>query len=148
MWKEIPRNDEFIDDMRTQAIIFWNNLQNNIPPEVDGSESTAATIDKMNKDKLAVDSIALPSAAEQYIKRIDELTATKKVLEEQLGQAQNALKLMLDGSESGVFMDRKITYKQTAARVTLDSKALKTDLPDVYEKYAKVGKPSMRFTLK
>ena len=55
---------------------------------------------------------------------------------------------MLDGSESGVFMDRKITYKQTAARVTLDSKALKKDLPDVYEKYAKVGKPSMRFTLK
>ena len=99
----------------------------------------------MNKDKLAVDSVALPSAAEQYIKRIDELTATKKVLEEQLGQAQNALKLMLDGSESGVFMDRKITYKQTAARVTLDSKALKKDL---YEKYAKVGKPSMRFTLK
>ena len=36
----------------------------------------------------------------------------------------------------------------TAARVTLDSKALKKDLPDVYEKYAKVGKPSMRFTLK
>ena len=103
---------------------------------------------KMNKDKLAVDSVALPSAAEQYIKRIDELTATKKVLEEQLAQAQNALKLMLDGSESGVFMDRKITYKQTAARVTLDSKALKKDLPDVYEKYAKVGKPSMRFTLK
>lgn len=29
-----------------------------------------------------------------------------------------------------------------------DSKALKKDLPDVYEKYAKVGKPSMRFTLK
>lgn len=148
VWKEIPRNDEFIADMRAQAIIFWNNLQSNIPPEVDGSESTAATIDKMNKDKLAVDSIALPSAAEQYIKRIDELTATKKVLEEQLAQAQNALKLMLDGSESGVFMDRKITYKQTAARVTLDSKALKKDLPDVYEKYAKVGKPSMRFTLK
>lgn len=111
--------------MRAQAIIFWNNLQNDIPPEVDGSESTAATIDKMNKDKLAVDSIALPSAAEQYIKCIDRLTATKKVLEEQLAQAQNALKLMLNGSESGVFMDRKITYIQIAGRVTLDKKALK-----------------------
>lgn len=70
------------------------------------------------------------------------------MLLEQLAQAQNALKLMLNGSESGVFMDRKITYKQTAARVTLDDKALKKDLPDVYAKYAKVGKPSMRFTLK
>ena len=48
VWKEIPRNDEFISDMRAQAIIFWNNLQSNIPPEVDGSESTAATIDKKN----------------------------------------------------------------------------------------------------
>lgn len=150
VWKEIPRNDEFISDMRAQAIIFWNNLQNDIPPEIDGSESTAATIDKMNsKSGLSADNITLlPSAAEEYIKRIDELTATKKVLEEQLGQAQNALKLMLDGNENGMFRDRKITYKQTAARVTLDSKALKKDLPDVYEKYAKVGKPSMRFTLK
>ena len=58
------------------------------------------------------------------------------------------MKLMLGGSESGVFMDRKITYIQIAGRVTLDKKALKKDLPDVYEKYAKVGKPSMRFTLK
>jgi putative phage-type endonuclease len=139
VWKEIPRNDEFIEDMRTQAIVFWSNLESNIPPEVDGSESTAATIDKMNKDKLAVDSIALPSAA-------DECGRTIHI--EQLAQAQNALKLMLNGSESGVFMDRKITYKQTAARVTLDDKALKKDLPDVYAKYAKVGKPSMRFTLK
>lgn len=150
VWKEIPRNDEFISDMRAQAIIFWNNLQNDIPPEIDGSESTAATIDKMNsKSGLSADNITLlPSAAEEYIKRIDELTATKKVLEEQLGQAQNALKLMLDGNENGMFRDRKITYKQTAARVTLDKAAIKKDLPDVYEKYAKVGKPSMRFTLK
>lgn len=150
VWKEIPRNDEFISDMRAQAIIFWNNLQNDIPPEVDGSESTAATIDKMNsKSGLSADNITLlPSAAEEYIKCIDGLTATKKVLEEQLSQAQNALKIMLDGNENGMFRDRKITYKQTAARVTLDSKALKKDLPDVYEKYAKVGKPSMRFTLK
>lgn len=150
VWKEIPRNDEFISDMRTQAIIFWDNLQNDIPPEIDGSESTAATIDKMNsKSGLSADNITLlPSAAERYIKCIDGLTATKKVLEEQLAQAQNALKLMLDGNENGMFRDRKITYKQTAARVTLDGKALKKDLPDVYEKYAKVGKPSMRFTLK
>ena len=150
VWKEIPRNDEFISDMRAEAIIFWNNLQSDIPPEVDGSESTAATIDKMNsKSGLSADNITLlPSAAEEYIKCIDGLTATKKVLEEQLSQAQNALKIMLDGNENGMFRDRKITYKQTAARVSLDSKALKKDLPDVYEKYAKVGKPSMRFTLK
>ena len=102
-----------------------------------------------SKSGLSADNITLlPSAAEEYIKRIDELTATKKVLEEQLSQAQNALKIMLDGNENGMFRDRKITYKQTTARVSLDSKALKKDLPDVYEKYAKVGKPSMRFTLK
>lgn len=80
VWKEIPRNDEFISDMRAQAIIFWNNLQNDIPPEIDGSESTAATIDKMNsKSGLSADNITLlPSAAEEYIKRIDELTATNR----------------------------------------------------------------------
>lgn len=143
VWKEIPRNDEFISDMRAQAIIFWNNLQNDIPPEVDGSESTAATIDKMNsKSGLSADNITLlPSAAEEYIKCIDGLTATKKVLEEQLSQAQNALKIMLDGNENGMFRDRKITYKQTAARVTLDSKALKKTCRTYTKSMLKLASP-------
>lgn len=149
VYKEIPRNESFIEDMRAQAVAFWENLQNNVPPAVDGSESTAEAIDKLNeKNGLNCGDVALPASAGLLIKRLDELASTKKLVENEIAQAQNELKLLLNGSECGVFMDRKICYKQYPGRVTVDSKLLKKEMPDVYQKYSKQGKPSMRFTLK
>lgn len=149
VYKEIPRNESFIEDMRAQAVSFWDNLQNNVPPAVDGSESTAEAIDKLNeKNGLNCGDVALPASAGLLIKRLDELASTKKLVENEIAQAQNELKLLLNGSECGVFMDRKVSYKQYPGRVTVDSKLLKKELPDVYQKYSKQGKPSMRFTLK
>lgn len=149
VYKEIPRNESFIEDMRTQAITFWDNLKNNVPPAVDGSESTAEAIDKLNeKNGLNCGDVALPALAGKLIKRLDELASTKKLVENEIAQAQNELKLLLNGSECGVFMDRKVIYKQYAGRVTIDTKKLQKDLPAVFDQYKKIGKPSYRFALK
>jgi putative phage-type endonuclease len=148
VWKEIPRNDDFIRELREKATAFWvKNVCEGFPPAVDGSESTEECLKKIY-DAPQDNTVMLDSHAGQLIARMDELTATKKLLDEQLKECQNGLQAALGNCEVGLFNDRKVTWKQTAGRVTIDSKALKAELPEVYQKYAKVGKPSRRFTLK
>lgn len=148
VWKEIPRNDEFIAEMSTAAIIFWNNLENNIAPEVDGSESTTEAVNKITEAIVGKDEIALGSSAGLFIQRYNELCATEKVVAEQKKQCQNSLLLMLNGSTCGTYMGYKVCNAAVKGKTTIDTKALKKDLPDVYEKYAKVGKDSHRFSIK
>lgn len=60
---------------------------------------------------------------------------------EALERAKNALKDVLGNNEVGILGDRKITWKTQNGKVTIDSKKLKAEMPDVYEKYSKIGKP-------
>ena len=62
--------------------------------------------------------------------------AVKQHIMELMGNTEEA---KIDGT--------KVTWKMTAGRVTLDSKALKKDMPSVYEKYKKVGKETRTFRI-
>lgn len=148
VWKEIPRNDEFIADMRTQAIVFWNNLQNNVAPEVDGSESTSQTVDKIVASVVGADEVALGTQAAPFIARYHELAKTEKLVKEQKQQCQNALTLMLNGAKCGTFNNYKVINTPTKGREGIDRKKLMKDMPDVYEKYKTVGKDGFRFSIK
>ncbi len=148
VWKEIPRNDEFIADMRTQAIVFWNNLQADVAPEVDGSESTSQTVDKIVASVVGADEVALGTQAAPFIARYHELTKTEKLVKEQKQQCQNALALMLNGARCGTFNNYQVINAPVKGRESVDRKKLMKEMPDVYEKYKTVGKESFRFSIK
>lgn len=148
VWKEIPRNDEFIADMRTQAIVFWNNLQNNVAPEVDGSESTSQTVDKIVASVVGADEVALGTQAAPFIARYHELARTEKLVKEQKQQCQNALTLMMHGAKCGTYNNYQVINAPVKGRESVDRKKLMKEMPDVYEKYKTVGKDSFRFSIK
>lgn len=146
--KAIPRNEKFIQEMRAAVVEFWENMQNGIAPEIDGSESTSEAMRKQYGDVDNENTVMLPSTCNALITRYDELKATKKVLELQMDEVANSLKAMLGKNQVGLFNDRQVVWKTTAGRTTIDSKALKKEMPEIYAKYAKVGKPSRRFDVK
>lgn len=148
VWKEIPRNDEFIADMRTQAIVFWNNLQADVAPEVDGSESTSQTVDKIVASVVGADEVALGTQAAPFIARYHELAKTEKLVKEQKQQCQNALALMLNGARCGTFNNYQVINAPVKGREGIDRKKLMKEMPEVYEKYKTVGKDSFRFSIK
>ena len=147
-YKAIPRNETFIQEMRTAVIEFWENMQKGIAPEIDGSENTTEALRKQFGDVDNKNTVMLPSTCNALITRYDELKATKKVLELQIEEVSNSLKAMLGENQVGLFNDRQVVWKTAAGRTTIDSRALKKDMPEVYAKYAKVGKPSRRFDVK
>ena len=48
--------------------------------------------------------------------------------------------------EIGIGTNCRVAWKTVAGRKGVDSKLLEKEMPDIYKKYLKEGKPSRRFT--
>lgn len=148
VWKEIPRNEADIEALREAAIHFWiKHVEGDVPPPVDGTESTSDTLGRQYEQGIH-DAMALPSTAGEWIGRLDKLNQMEKMIKEQKTEAQNALKAMLGDYERGSFDDRIVYWSNVKGRVTIDTKRLQKELPQVYEQYKKVGSPTRMLKLK
>ena len=145
----VERNDDDIAALEQAEIAFWDKVQRHIMPEVDGSESSTDSLKKMYKGGNN-EPIVLPQESMDLLKRLDELKALKSDIDSQTKDIQNKLCAMLGDNEIGIIgegdNERKVTWKTVNGRVTIDSKKLKKDLPDVFEKYSKKSADSRRFS--
>lgn len=147
VYKEIPRNEEDIAALYAAEKAFWEkNVKGGEMPDVDGSDScTDALRERFPGGDM--EAITLPEAAAGIVTRLDELKETEKNVKEGIKKAQNELCEMLGNCEIGYIGERKITWKTQAGRTTVDSKKLKAEMPDVYEKYSKKGNPIRVFKI-
>lgn len=149
VWKEVARNDAFIADMRQRCKEFWEeNVMKGIPPQVDGNEGTTETLNKLYPNSNDGTEVALSSKAAELIKNRDSYKSVVENYEAQIEAIDNELKKMMGFNEKGYINDRSVTWKTQAGRVTIDSKRLKAEMPDVYTKYSKVGKATRVFKVK
>lgn len=141
VWKEIERNEADIAAMYQAEAEFWEHVEQLTMPPVDGSDSCAAAL----KDKFQggqMDPVDLPEESVKLIELIDSFKEEKKAVENNLKETENKLCLLLGDNEIAYAGERKITWKFQNGRITVDSKRLKTEMPDVYSQYSKVGKPT------
>lgn len=147
VWKEIPRNDEDITALIAAEKAFWeDNVKGGIMPDVDGSKSCSQALAERFPGGVT-DSITLPKEADKLLAEIDELNEAADRIKEQIESKKNGIKLMLGDHEIAYAGERKVTWKTQAGRVTVDSKKLKAEMPDVYEKYSKQGNPIRVFKI-
>lgn len=140
--KVIPRNDALIADLFEAEEQFWNvNVKQHIMPDIDGSESTKDAIDGQFKGG-NTDILELPGDAAHILELLDNLKGQEKEVKSKIQEQKNKLALMLGDYEIGMIGDRKVTYKMTKGRITVDSKKLKTEYPQIYAACLKQGKPS------
>ena len=128
---------------------FWDYVTREVMPPIDGSESTTASL----KERYAggiMEPMELPNTAAPLLRRWDELKELKAGIDEEVKTIQNELCGMLGDYETGLLGEgdtaRKVTWKTIPGRVTIDSKRLKAELPEIYEKYSKKAAPYRRFT--
>ena len=141
IWKCIERNPHDIDILISAEKAFWDKVQFDVMPEVDGSENCAFALSERFEGG-HIEPVELDSEAGYILGRIDELQTLTKELTNEIEENKNKLKLMLGNNEIGLVGDRKVTWKTQAGRTTIDSKKLKADLPEVFSKYAKTGNES------
>lgn len=92
------------------------------------------------------------SNALAIMQQISAISKQKKELEDKEKEVRAALEAAMGqfGIKSFENDILKVTYVAPTTKTTIDSKALKKDKPDVYEKYAKTSnvKASVRITVK
>ncbi|WP_445480436.1 YqaJ viral recombinase family nuclease [Lysinibacillus irui] len=136
VWKEVARDDEFIELMIQHEKAFWeNHVLANVPPAIDGSSSASELLAKMYPQDDG-SAIMLDEQSNTLIEAIESIKAEQKQLEKQRNEYENQLKMALGEAAEGHSNRFKVTYK-TIASSRLDSKRLKEEQPAIYEKYIK-----------
>lgn len=118
---EMERDDEQIGALMLWEKEFWNCVQTNTPPPVDGSESTSDTLTTLypESDGSTVDLFAYESEIEQYL----SLKQQAKDLSQLAEEKANILKEVMKEASKGVCGPYKISFG-TQTRRSLDTKRL------------------------
>jgi putative phage-type endonuclease len=145
-WKFVERDEELIEMLIQLEAEFWDCVQSDVPPPLDGSEASAKFLAQRFPDSIPESKIELPANAAELIRQYDEACEQLERIEEQKHEAENLLKQMLGDNEAGIAGDRVITWK-SVSQERFDNKTLKAEHPTLYRKYA--NKSSYRrFTVK
>ena len=145
-WKFISRDEGLIAMLVQLEADFWQHVQNETPPPLDGSSASARFLAERFPNSMSNFRIELPNQAEQLIQQYDEASQQIKLLTERKQEAENLLKEMLGSHETGTTGDHLVTWKNVVQE-RLDTKTLKAEHPTLYKKYANQTS-CRRFTIK
>ncbi len=144
---DIQRDDDFIAKLLAAEIAFWKCIQDRVPPTVDGSESTSNAINRRYADGKDT-SIAI---SDDIMDKLNDISQCDDMIAEYTklrNEKVNAVKLWMGTNERAEGKGYILNWKAPKPSMTIDNKALKKDMPEVYEKYAKPRAVSRRFTYK
>lgn len=138
-------------DMEIQSMLialeqeFWNKVQNMIRPEMDGSDAAKDLLDNIYRGGIA-EQIILPEEAVEYVDQYIEACAEEDNAKAKKQEASNRIKEIMGDYDKAKCLNHTISWKSVSSE-RLDTKALKEEQPELYQKYVKTSK-SRRFTLK
>lgn len=133
-WQFIKRDDEVIEMLIKLEESFWEYVQSNTPPPLDGSEAASLLLNTLYPSSKPETKIILPDEALDLVMEYEEFQAKEKQAAEQKEKAGNKLKALLGENEAGIAGSRIVSWKNMISE-RLDSKQLKADSPETYSKY-------------
>lgn len=140
IWHKIERDEETIEYLMQIEKDFWeNNILKDIVPMPDGSDAYSEYL-KKKYDKSNGESIELHLLEDGAGKllRYDEIVTDIKALETEKKLIEQEIQLHMEEFEVAKIGDRKITWK-TSSRNTIDSKKLKSEMPDIAAQFTKTS---------
>jgi putative phage-type endonuclease len=147
VWKEIERDEELITLIIEALQRYWEfHIKGNNPPALDGTSAA----EKYLKERFAKGNpeliVDLTAEQNESIKEYLSLEQTIKQLQEQAKAIKHDIQNTMQEAETAISKDFTTTWK-TVKSNRVDSKALKTKFPDVYEQVKKES-ISRRFDIK
>lgn len=140
----VERDEKEIEALISAEEDFWNCVETDTEPEIDGSKSTAETLEKLYSESNGEEA-ELPEL-DSDAAMLDDISSRIKELEAMKRQYENRIKDAMKDAEKCDTGNAVVTWK-TVTSGRLDTKKLKAEMPDVYEKYVKQSS-SRRFTMK
>lgn len=117
VYRDLLRNEAFIDEVRATVEDFWKYVTRDVPPPIDGSEATERALKRLHP-RDSGDAVELPAEADFWWQTIVESKAAIKAateqLEAELKAAENNLRAAIGSATYGVLPDgRRLTLFTT-----------------------------------
>lgn len=145
-WYEIPYNDDDVSVLIEAEREFWENyVIPRIEPAPDGSPKAAEAIRQLyghGDDDITVGI----HGYDKELARYDEIDALRKKLEREQEAIKQKLQLEMKDATLAYAGNKVITWKNIAS-TRIDSKRLKAEQPDIYERFSKTSE-YRRFEIK
>ena len=140
IWHKIERDQETIDYLMQIEKDFWeNNIEKDVVPMPDGSDAYSEYLKKKyDKSNGQVIELHLLENGVDKLNRYDEIVTDIKTLESEKKLIEQEIQFHMEEFEVAKIGDRKVTWK-TSSRNTIDSKKLKTEMPDIAQQYMKTS---------
>ncbi|QPQ33350.1 YqaJ viral recombinase family protein [Lysinibacillus sp. JNUCC 51] len=133
IWKEIERDEEFIQILIDREKDFWeNHVLKDVAPPIDGLDAANDLIKKMYPQDDGT-AIMLTKDDDVLLDAIDTISSEIKALEQQKKKYENQIKLKLENAVEGHSPRHEVTFK-TIVSNRIDSQRLKKEAPEIYEK--------------
>ncbi len=142
----IHRNDQIIHTEIEESRVFWESVLDDKEPPLTPEERLAAV--GLIKD-LKEDYIPMDSEINFAIQRYKTIRAEREKLEAEEKEITDTFKLLI-GDRLGIADGKKIlvSYGKPSERATIDSKRLKAEMPDIYDRFVKVTNVSRILKIK
>ena len=150
IYKEVPRNQDFIDELFRAEAGFWTLVEHDIMPDIDGSKDAKESLSILYPQAKKETELELDST-EKIEEIFTDYATYKKAINDYTilaTECENKIKALMGENERCKVGNHRASWTNSAGRTTIDSDRLKEEMPDTYEKYKKVGKPSRRFSMK
>ena len=124
---ELKRDEAEIKALMDAEAAFWENVINDTPPAVDGSEATTEALTTIYAES-APGTVEL-FGREQLIDEYETIKRQLRALSERRDEIENILKTDLGDNERGLCGRWTVSWK-SQTRSTLNAKALQADHPE------------------
>lgn len=140
IWHKIERDQETIDYLMQIEKEFWEeNILKDIVPLPDGSDAYSEYLkEKYKKSNGQEIELHLLKDGPQKLLKYDEIVTDIKALETEKKLIEQEIQLHMEDFEVAKIGDRKITWKNSS-RNSIDSKKLKSEMPDIAAQYTKAS---------
>lgn len=129
---EIERDEDYIEAMLKKLIDFWNCVQTDCPPDIDGSISTTSSLNTLYEKGNGKKNVNLYKL-DDLIEKREEYAEYEKEYKSLKNEADNILKEKLGNNEKGQSKNYIVTWKKTVKQRFNSSKAKEILTPGEYE---------------
>jgi putative phage-type endonuclease len=141
--KDIERDEEIIDHLVKIESDFWQLVQSNTPPEMDGSSSSTELLKYLypNSNQSSIELPEAGSMVEEFLmlQEMEKTIGTKK------DAVANKIKQMMGENENAYTLTHKIGWKSLITN-RFDTNGFKAAHKDLYKEFVNET-PSRRFTI-
>lgn len=146
VWRKIERDKELEHSIIAIERAFWEeNVLKGIIPDPDGSKAYDEILDRYFRKRETSSPVSLAGFDKDF-KRREEIDELMKKPETEKNGIDQKIKLYMEGSESAAADGYKVSWTYTDTK-RLDTKKLKAEEPEVYERYSRMTE-GRRFSVK